>query len=301
METYRINGEVWRDTDGNVIHAHGGCILRCGDVYYWYGENRLERNYVNCYRSRDLLNWEFRRSILTMDSPAMNTRVRADLALSRPDGGKINIERPKVLYNQLTGKYVLWAHYENGTDYRCAAACVATCDTPDGAFVYHGSFNPFGQMSRDCTLFADVDGTVYFISAARDNADLHIYRLSEDLLNVASLETRLWPGEYREAPALFTRNGKYYMLTSFCTGWHPNQGKYAVADAVTGRWSMLRDFGDNTTFHTQPAYVLPEGERYLYIADRWDAVDYHNSRYVFLELHFDETDGVVLEYTDRFR
>ena len=36
---------------------------------------------------------------------------------------------------------------------------------------------------------------------------------------------------------------KYYMLTSFCTGWAPNQGKYAVADSIEGRWSMLTEIG----------------------------------------------------------
>ena len=28
------NGEVWRDTDGNQIEAHGGAILKIGDVYH---------------------------------------------------------------------------------------------------------------------------------------------------------------------------------------------------------------------------------------------------------------------------
>ena len=47
------NGEFWYDTDGNVIHAHGGWILKVGDYYYWYGENRTESCFVSCYRTRD--------------------------------------------------------------------------------------------------------------------------------------------------------------------------------------------------------------------------------------------------------
>ena len=43
------NGTIWRDTDGNVLHAHGGYIIKHGGVYYWYGENRLENFYVDCY------------------------------------------------------------------------------------------------------------------------------------------------------------------------------------------------------------------------------------------------------------
>lgn len=33
-----VNGEVWLDTDGNPINAHGGGILYHNGRYYWYGE-----------------------------------------------------------------------------------------------------------------------------------------------------------------------------------------------------------------------------------------------------------------------
>lgn len=59
------NGEVWKDVEGNEIHAHGGFILKHQGYCYWYGEDRRENFYVSCYRSRDLMNWEFRNHILT--------------------------------------------------------------------------------------------------------------------------------------------------------------------------------------------------------------------------------------------
>ncbi|MEI7534032.1 MAG: glycosyl hydrolase family 43, partial [Verrucomicrobiae bacterium] len=31
-------GEIWRDTSGHPINAHGGGILYHEGVYYWYGE-----------------------------------------------------------------------------------------------------------------------------------------------------------------------------------------------------------------------------------------------------------------------
>ncbi|MBD9093235.1 MAG: beta-glucanase, partial [Bacteroides oleiciplenus] len=34
------SGEVWKDTDGNVINAHGGGILFNNGKYYWFGEHR---------------------------------------------------------------------------------------------------------------------------------------------------------------------------------------------------------------------------------------------------------------------
>ena len=39
------NGQFWYDDDGNVIHAHGGWILKVDDYYYWYGEDRTELNF----------------------------------------------------------------------------------------------------------------------------------------------------------------------------------------------------------------------------------------------------------------
>lgn len=306
MYTELENGAIWYDTDGNIIHAHGGHMLYKDGFYYWYGENRTGDNYVSCYRSIDLMNWEFRNNILTMNSQTQKIRIRTDLSLKNEDSrnGKVNLERPKVLFNDKTKKYVLWAHYENGKDYRCAACAIATCDTPDGDFVYHGSFNPFGYMSRDCTLYQDNDGTAYFISAARDNADLHVYRLTEDYMNTDSLEHKLWQGEYREAPAVFKHESKYYMFSSFCTGWAPNQCRYAYSEGIDKHWSMLYDIGDETTYRTQPAFFLAiEGETaksYIYISDRWDGKDYNNSRYVFLPVTFDITGNPVMDYCENF-
>ncbi|MCR5154978.1 MAG: family 43 glycosylhydrolase [Lachnospiraceae bacterium] len=304
MNTCFKNGEILKDTAGNVLHAHGGCILQANDVFYWYGENRTGNRYVSVYKSTDLVNWEFVRDALTTEGKTAEHRVKTDLRLLNEDGGKINIERPKVIYNKKTGKYVMWMHVENGKDYRLAACGIATADTPDGEFTYHGCFNPFGYMSRDCTLFVDDDETAYFISSSRDNADMHIYRLTDDYMNTECLISKLWQGEYREAPALVKHQNRYYMLTSYCTGWAPNQCKYAVADKIDGKWSTLCNIGDETTYRTQPAFLLKltgEKEQTFYFSDRWNAKDYNDSRYVVLPLEFDRNGAPVLNYTDEVR
>lgn len=284
-----INGELWKDTDGNPIHAHGGHMLKYDGYYYWYGEDRRENYYVSCYRSKDLATWEQRNQILTTESEMESIRVQTELILQNSDGSKVNIERPKVLFNEQTQKFVMWVHFENGKDYSAAAAAIATCDTPDGDFVYHGHMQPFGHMSRDCTLYQDDNGYAYFVSAARDNADLHVYRLSDDFLNVDRLVHQLWQGEFREAPAIFKNKGKYYMISSYCTGWAPNQARYATADSIEGDWSLLEDIGDEITFATQPAFALPvSDDLLLYFSDRWDAEDYFNSSYVILPFEIDD-------------
>ena len=320
MKTLK-NGTVWKDTDGNPIHAHGGHILYDNGWYYWYGEDRGENFYVNCYRSKDLINWEFRGHVLTTESetkplsyeydltlvrdPNKDYGKRHELCLDREDPFmKVNIERPKVLYNAKTKKYVMWAHFENGMNYDYARAAVATCDTPDGQFVYHGSFNPLGYMSRDCTLFQDDDGTAYFISSSNNNADTHIYRLSEDYLSAEELVNRLFVGEFREAPVLFKRGGRYYILGSYCSGWDPNQCKFSSSNSICGQWEPLRDCADDTTFHTQPAFVVKlsgkEEDLFLYMGDRWSGGEYFSSSYVMLPIEFKGDKELDFSYHDDF-
>lgn len=317
MKSYK-NGTPWLDVDGNPIQAHGGYIIKYDGYFYWYGENRRGDNYVSCYRSQDLMNWEFRRNVLTISSKTEETRVKSDMMLTNEKGGKVNIERPKVLFNEKTKKFVMWAHFENGLDYSTAAACIATCDTPDGDFVYHGSFRPYGEMSRDCTLFLDDDGRAYFISVARDNKDMHIYRLSMDFLNCDKFCTALWQGERREAPALFKKDGEYFMVNSFSTGWRPNQGKYSRSNCISDDWRDLELFGDETTFGSQPSFVLPleidSKTEYIYFGDRWchktnalgvsnddDTIDYYcASTYVVLKIKFDEDGNPFVEPCEKF-
>lgn len=314
------NGQFWYDTDGNVIHAHGGWILKVDDYYYWYGENRTGSCFVSCYRTRDFKSFEFRNHVLTADSRAEAAWIRkADLELKKAvesndprnllkrkdENGLVfaTIERPKVLYCKATGKYVMWMHYETGVDYQAACCAVATCDTPDGDFVYHGSFRPFGNESRDCTVF-EADGEAYFVSSSRGNQDLYVYRLTEDYMNVEDTVKVLFQGQMREAPAFFSRGGQHYVLTSMCTGWRPNQGGAAVTreGKMGGRWSQIAPFGDETTYHSQMSFVLPMEENgkieYYYFGDRWGGSGdlYFESTYVVLKLRFDRNNMPYVEY-----
>jgi len=155
-------------------------------------------------------------------------------------------------------------------------------------------------MSRDCTLYKDVDGTAYFLSAARENYDMMLYKLTDDYLDTKEQLATLWPGGHREAPALVKRGEYYFLMTSGCTGWAPNQAKYAYSKSITGPWSELQDIGNSTTFDTQSTYILPiEGNKttsYLYIGDRWDAKKYFNSKNIFLPLTFQNDTEMELNW-----
>ncbi len=301
MSNFR-NGEPWLDTDGNVIHAHGGHMLHHDGWWYWYGENRKENNYVSCYRTKDFTSFEFRGNIITTETPTEGYRVHTDLSLTgkNADGTihKVNLERPKVLWCERTKKFVLWCHYENGVDYHDARCAVASSDYPDHGFVYHGSFNPFGDMARDCTLFMDGEDA-YFTAASRDNRDLHVWKLTKDFMSVSKLVNNLFQNESREAPAFFKKDGRYYLLTSYCTGWAPNQGKWSSSDSIDGEWEINEKFGDETTFRSQPAFVLEKDGKFIYFADRWGGNGHYNdSTYVVLEIKFREDGSPYIEYSD---
>lgn len=301
MSNFR-NGEPWLDTDGNVIHAHGGHMLHHDGWWYWYGENRTENNYVSCYRTKDFKSFEFRGNIITTETPTEGYRVQTDLSLAgkNADGTihKVNLERPKVLWCERTKKFVLWCHYENGVDYHDARCAVASSDYPDHGFVYHGSFNPFGDMARDCTLFMDGEDA-YFAAASRDNRDLHVWKLTKDFMSVSKLVNNLFQNELREAPAFFKKDGRYYLLTSYCTGWAPNQGKWSSSDSIDGEWEINEKFGDETTFRSQPAFVLEKDGKFIYFADRWGGNGHYNdSTYVVLEIKFREDGSPYIEYSD---
>ena len=117
---------------------------------------------------------------------------------------------------------------------------------------------------------------------------------------------RRFIGQSREAPAVFKRNGHYYMLSSGCTGWDPNKAKWAVSDSMLGVWELKdnpclgRDA--DKTFYAQSTYVLPiEGmqDRFIAMFDRWNKTDLINSRYVWLPVEFDG-DKPLIRWADQW-
>ena len=132
-------GETWNDNEGIHINAHGGGILEYNGTYYWYGEHKIAGKAgntaqvgVSCYSSKDLYNWKNEGIALRVDD-----NPQSDIAK-----GCI-LERPKVIYNRKTGKFVMWFHLElKDKGYDAARSGVAVADTPAGPFTYLKSFRP---------------------------------------------------------------------------------------------------------------------------------------------------------------
>lgn len=152
-QTIIYPGVPWTDTNGNSLQAHGGGIIKVGSVWYWFGENKIENNSnflsVNCYSSTDLLNWKFELAAL---SPISGTNISSTNI----------VERPKVIFNEMTKKYVMYFHNDN-SDYSLAMVGVATSDSVNGKYTYVGSFQPLNSQSRDMGLFQEDDGMNWFL------------------------------------------------------------------------------------------------------------------------------------------
>ena len=333
-------GAVWLDSDRRPINAHGGGLLPHRGIYYWYGEVKQGRTYlpkvnqawggtrvlaggISCYSSADLGAWKNEGIVL----PSVADDPDHDLACENV------IERPKVIYNARTKKFVMWFH-QDSPNYAAARSGVAVSDSPTGPFSYVGSFRPNagkrpvngterdlisganeafvrdlpgGQMARDMTLFADDDGKAYHFYASEDNQTMHVSELSDDYLRPTGKYARVFVGRFMEAPAVFKRAGKYYLIASGCTGWEPNAARSAVADNIFGPWSELgnpcRGNGAELTFSGQSTYVLAiagQPERFVAIFDQWKKWDLEDSRYVWLPLTFDNDGRPLIEWHSRW-
>ncbi|MEI8372875.1 MAG: glycoside hydrolase family 43 protein [Planctomycetota bacterium] len=314
-------GEVWLDTDGKPIQAHGGGILLRDGVYYWYGEDKTHgdrnRTGIACYSSKNLYRWK--REGVVLPKEAMPPQFRDDGV----------VERPKVLYNAKTSKFVMWMHLDDSA-YRVASAGVATSDQPTGPFVFRKQFRPIrddfnykpgspdrqkelGGTFRDMNLFLDDDGSAYVFYASEGNGTLYIVRLDEDFLGpqTPTVQNKTWARilvrQSREAPAPLKYNGRYYLITSDCSGWSPNAASYAVAQTILGPWQTKGNPcvgpGTNTTFRSQSTFVLPVANKpnsFIFLADRWNSRKLEDSRYVWLPLTVKDDGTFALKWRDKW-
>lgn len=343
-------GQRWMDIDGNIINAHGGGMLFYNGRYYWYGEKRPEKGFttevgIGVYSSDDLLNWK---------------DEGIALAVSEEDGSPIErgciMERPKVIYNELTKQYVMLFHLElKGQGYAAARVGFAVAEHPEGPFTFIRSLRPNagkwpadfskqdirkalslneadyphwwtqpwrdaiadglllkrdidgGQMSRDMTVFVDDDGKAYHIFSAEENLTLNLAELTSDYLDYTGKYIRIAPGGQNEAPTIFKRQGVYWLITSGCTGWEPNEARMFRSTSLWGPWEQLPSpfvgVNANKSFFSQGTYIFKmenTEDGYVFMADRWTPVSLKYSPYVWLPIDFDRNGYPVIRWHDRW-
>lgn len=142
------SGEIWPDDKGVHINAHGGGILFYDDTYYWYGEHKADSTSaamvgIMCYSSKNLSDWKNEGVVLPVEKKDTTSDLTQGCVM----------ERPKVIYNQKTKKFVMWFHLElKGQGYTAARSAVAVSDSPTGPFKYLKSLRPnAGRLPFDMT------------------------------------------------------------------------------------------------------------------------------------------------------
>ncbi|MBP6374062.1 MAG: family 43 glycosylhydrolase [Flavobacterium sp.] len=271
-------GEIWPDTDGNHIQAHGGGITKIKNTYYWYGESRAkdldpQYRYVSCYASKDLTNWKFKGNVLKMGAP---DSLASNWVL----------ERPKVYFNQMTKKYVMYLHID--VNYKLANMGIAISDKPTGPFKYVRRFRPLGFESRDIGQFIDNDGKAYIIFEDRPSGGFRIAKLSDDYMDVEKNMSLI--KAHIEGGAIVNYDGLYYCLGSGLTGWKPNANKYATATSLEGPWTEFKDIAplETNTYGAQSSMLIKvvgsKKTTVLFTGDIWKPDTQWDSRYLWMPL-----------------
>lgn len=290
-------GNTWNDTNGSSINAHGGCVVYHDGYYYWFGEQRStnKSDGISCYRSKDFYSWtKMSRAVSPTGSKTDENR---DIASGR------TLERPKVIYNEKTGKWVMWIHWENGDDYGQAKVAVCTADKVEGPYKLSDVFRPNGCDSRDQTLFLDTDGKAYHIYSTNMNSNTNCECLSEDFLTPLEGYSVQLKGRRYEAAAIFKAGETYYGLFSGCTGWNPNPGRFMwTYDLMNETWQAPADFkasdgstginfcvdnNKNTSYQSQSNFVfaVPGKDKcFVYMGDRWSSSNIQSSKHIWLPL-----------------
>lgn len=231
-------GQIWRDSSGNPINAHGGCVIFHDGVYYWYGTHKIEGlsekkhadGGVHVYASLDLVKWHDQGMVLRLDG-----NENQDLT------HECNFDRPKVVYNDTTRQFVLFFKlYLRGHGTRVGFVGVATSESPSGPFTYRHKFlggnSPEG--TGDFGIFKDDNGDLYHFTVRKPDKAFVMGKMREDYL-LPKGRYMVCDGitERTEAPAVIKRNGRYWMLGSGSTGWAANPARSFSAESLEGPWT----------------------------------------------------------------
>lgn len=132
-------GQPWPDNNGVHLNAHGAGLLTHEGMHYLFGEHKVAGKLgntaqvgVHVYRSTDLYNWTDAGIALAVVDDEASDIVRGCV-----------IERPKVIYNTKTQRFVMYFHLEmKGKGYHAARTAIATASKPEGPYTFVRSLRP---------------------------------------------------------------------------------------------------------------------------------------------------------------
>ncbi len=272
-------GQVWLDTDGKRIQAHGGSIIEVDNTFYWYGENKEKTDGKNgiwhwgvrCYSSKDLYNWKNEGIIIHPEPNDETSSLHPHKC----------VDRPHIIFNKKTNKFVCWLKVMDGEEVDAKSlSTVLVADNILGPYtkVVEG-LAPLGMSAGDFDLAVAEDGKAYYYFE-RCHSETICADLAEDYTNVTGYYSTHFPKPgppfTREATAHFVRNRKHYLITSGTTGYLPNPSEIAIGETWHGPFNVLgnphRNDKSNTSFHSQISSVFKvpnKKDLYIAVADRW--------------------------------
>ena len=265
------SGVPWLDTDGNLVNAHGVGFIKVGSTYYMVGEQRSGSNDtysgapinaedsftgVSMYSTTDFVNWTF---VGTVVKPIPGTIV------APPYYG----ERPKILYNSSTSKYIIYIkmlQYTGSRPIYTGSYAVLTSSNISGPYTFVKDLGLGG--ANDFEVFQDTDGSQYL---ARDGGWL--YKFSADGLSTQQVNsTSIQVGE---GTSLYKAGSTYFWQSSQGSYWYSNDNSYSTATSLTGPWTAHGYFcpSGSKTWQSQDTAVVTvagsSGTTYIYVGDRW--------------------------------
>lgn len=285
------NGIPWYDDKNNTINAHGGCIVEDKGKYYFFGEYKTDdiNKFIgfSCYSSTNLVNWKFERLVLAPQKQGILGPNRIG-------------ERVKVMRCPSTGEYVMYMHCDD-LKYNDPYIGYAISKTIAGDYEFKGALlyedAPINRW--DMGTFQDSDGKGYLLIHHGTN-----YRLSNDYKSAETIVGNHIP-ESGESPAMFKKNGIYYLLYSNLTSWERNDNYYYTASSVEGPWRKRGIFcpQGSLTYNSQCSFVFPLVRNNdtipMYMGDRWSFPRQASAAtYVWLPLQTEGTKLSIPEYME---
>ncbi|MBQ9482361.1 MAG: family 43 glycosylhydrolase [Clostridia bacterium] len=271
-------GKIWYDASGKRIQAHGGSIIYAEEKFWWYGENKegvtgtatgercpFWHHGVKLYSSADLYNWRDE-----------GFAVKESEDKSNPFHPSNIMDRPHIIYNKKTGNYVLWAKTSRTDFGACGFSICVGKSLKNMIFIKEIIPEPF--RAGDFDLFEE-NGKAYVVFENPHDC-MVLYELDEDYTGLsdkysAHLHSEC-PPFVREAPAVFKRGGKIYMLSSGTTGYFPNPSALHEITDLHGEWKDLGNpcVGDKNenSFRSQFSSVFRhplKEDVYIALGDRW--------------------------------
>ena len=267
-------GQVWLDTRGKPIHAHGFQIFVGDDgMYYWYGENKEHTHLgsnvwtwgIRAYRSTDFYNWEDLGLIIPPDT----VNPLSPLHYSQ------TLDRPHILFNKRTQKWVCWIKSMDTDGY----FVVLQADKFEGPYILVRSFKPEGFGVGDFDMYCDPATGKGYVWFERPHWEMICAELTDDFLGTNGKFSEhfvgLRPPFTREAPAHFFYQGRHYLFTSGTTGYVPNPSQVASFTDYHGEYTNLGcphindNFQDSFSSQITSVIKIPGRNLYVALADRW--------------------------------